>query len=123
VRLVWGNEYNLALCGAKVALVFLSKLNRDTYTRRTFEIPGSGTAMLSEYTDDLAELFKEGSEIEFFRNPEQMLQKISSYLGDEKRRHSIAKSGHDRVLADGHDVVSRMKQVVHLVLAVREQRV
>lgn len=122
VRLVWGNEYNLALCGAKVALVFLSRLNRDTYTRRTFEIPGSGTAMLSEYTDDLAELFKEGSEIEFFRNPEQMLQKILSYLGDENRRHSIAKSGHDRVLADGHDVVSRMKQVVNLVLEVREQR-
>ena len=36
VRLVWGDDYNRALCGARVALCFLSKLNRDTYTRRCF---------------------------------------------------------------------------------------
>lgn len=122
VRLVWGNEYNLALCGAKIALVFLSKLNRDTYTRRTFEIPATATAMLSEYTDDLASLFEEGKEIEFFRNPEQMLQKISGYLGDDERRRSIAEAGCNRVFKDGHDVVSRMRQFVDWVAAAREKR-
>ena len=34
VHLVWNGDYNKALCGAKIALCFLSKLNRDTYTRR-----------------------------------------------------------------------------------------
>ena len=57
VRLVWGEEYNRALCGARVALCFLSKLNGDTYTRRCFEIPAARTFILSEYSDDLASLF------------------------------------------------------------------
>jgi len=37
-----GDNYAKALCGAKVCLAFLSKLNRDTYTRRCFEIPACG---------------------------------------------------------------------------------
>ena len=32
------NDYNLALNGSKIALVFLSKINNDTYTRRCFVI-------------------------------------------------------------------------------------
>lgn len=122
VKLVWGDEYNLALCGAKVALVFLSKLNRDTYTRRTFEIPAAGTAMLSEYTDDLATLFEAGDEAEFFSDSQEMLQKIANYLSDEERRQKIAEAGCRRVRVAGHDVESRMRQLVHWISDVQEQR-
>jgi hypothetical protein len=115
VRLVWGDEYNLALCGAKIALCFLSKLNQDTYTRRCFEIPATCTLMLAEYTDDLATLFREGEEVEFFRNREEMIAKISRYLSDEERRRAVAEGGYRRVLADGHDVASRMRQLMSWV--------
>jgi spore maturation protein CgeB len=112
VRLVWGDEYNQALCGAKIALCFLSKLNRDTYTRRCFEIPATQTFMLAEYTEDLAGLFHEGKEAEFFRTPEEMLAKIERYLKDPLQRQEVAKAGFRRVYEDGHDVVSRMRQVL-----------
>jgi spore maturation protein CgeB len=119
VRLVWGEEYNKALNGAKVALCFLSKLNRDTYTRRCFEIPATGTLMLSEYTDDLASLYKEGEEADFFRNQTELIEKLKFYLKDEKRRQLVAANGYRRVLADKHDVVSRMKKVLEWVESVR----
>ncbi|MBU0598531.1 MAG: glycosyltransferase [Candidatus Omnitrophica bacterium] len=112
VQLVWGEEYNRALCGARIALCFLSKLNRDTYTRRCFEIPATKTFMLSEYTDDLATLFQEGKEVEFFRSEEEMLLKIERYLKDEPGRKRMAEAGFRRVYDDGHDVVSRMLQVL-----------
>lgn len=112
VRLVWGEEYNRALCGARIALCFLSKLNRDTYTRRCFEIPATKTFMLCEYTDDLASLFQEGKEVEFFRGGEEMLSKIEYYLKDELNRNRVAETGFRRVYEDGHDVVSRMRQVL-----------
>lgn len=123
VRLVWGDEYNLALCGAKVALVFLSKLNRDTYTRRCFEIPATGTMMLAEYTDDLASLYLEGEEAEFFRNPAEMAEKIERYLADDVRRSKLASGGQRRVHADGHDVNSRMRQVLTWVTEIRERQI
>ena len=115
VQLVWGEDYNKALCGAKIALCFLSKQNRDTYTRRCFEIPATQTFMLSEYTDDLASLYKEGIETEFFRSWEELFTKLNRYLGNDALRQSIAHAGYKRAVADGHDVVSRMKQVLDWV--------
>ena len=119
VQLVWGEDYNRALCGARIALCFLSKLNRDSYTRRCFEIPATRTLMLSEYTEDLASLFCEGEEVEFFRTPEEMATKIERYLADEPRRLAVAEAGFKRVNEDGHDVVSRMQQVLAWVNEIR----
>lgn len=112
LQTVWGEDYTKALCGAKVALCFLSKLNRDTYTRRCFEIPACGTLMLAEYTEDLAALFRAGEEADFFRTRDQLADKLSFYLADEKRRQAVAARGRRRVIEDGHDVVSRMRQVI-----------
>ena len=122
IHLVWGEEYNKALCGAKIALCFLSKLNRDTYTRRCFEIPATGTLMLSEYTDDLASLYKEGEEVDFFRSKGELIEKLKLYLGNEKLRQVVADNGYKRVIVDGHDVVSRMKQVVAWVAEIKFQK-
>lgn len=123
VKLVWGEDYNRALCGAKVALCFFSKLNRDTYTRRCFEIPATGTLLLSEYSDDLAGLFSEGHEADYFRNPVEMIEKIRTYVEDDCRRQAVAAAGARRVVADGHDVVSRMAGVVASVLRLRQVKV
>jgi spore maturation protein CgeB len=109
---VRGDDYNLALCSARIALCFFSKLNRDTYTRRCFEIPATGTFMLSEYSDDMANLFVEGKEADFFRSPEEMIIKIDKYINDDALRTSIAEAGLRRVHRDGHDVVSRMQLVL-----------
>ncbi|RPH52582.1 MAG: hypothetical protein EHM85_02360 [Desulfobacteraceae bacterium] len=109
---VRGDDYNLALCSARIALCFFSKLNRDTYTRRCFEIPATGTFMLSEYSNDMANLFTEGKEADFFRSPEEMIMKIDKYINDDALRTSIAEAGLRRVHQDGHDVVSRMQLVL-----------
>ncbi len=120
VNLVWDEDYNRAISGARIALCFFSKLNRDTYTRRCFEIPAIGTMMLSEYTDDVATLYLEGEEIECFRSTEELVDKIEKYLGDEVMRSKLAKNGARRVRSDGHDVVSRMQQVTEWADDIRE---
>lgn len=116
VALVWGDDYNKAVSGAKIALCFLSKLNRDTYTRRCFEIPASGTFFFSEYSDDLSSLFTEGVDAEFFRSLEEFRGKLRRYLAeDEAARTRVAKAGHLRVLRDGHDVRSRMQDLIRWI--------
>lgn len=115
VQMAWGADYNKALCGAKVALCFLSKLNRDTYTRRCFEIPATGTVLLSEYSDELSTLFRAGVEADFFTSKEELITKLRRYLENDALRQSVARAGHARVTTGGHDVVSRMKQVLDWV--------
>lgn len=119
VRPAIGRHYRLAISGAKIALCFLSRRNRDTYTRRCFEVPAMETFLLSEHSPDLATLFTEGEEIELFRSREEMLTKVSYYLehGDERRR--IARAGRRRVERDGHDVVSRARELLRTVSAAR----
>jgi spore maturation protein CgeB len=112
VRLVWGEDYNKALCGAKVALCFLSKLNRDTYTRRCFEIPATKTVMLAEYSDDLASLYEEGKEADYFRSKTELVTKLRQYMLDGPRRQAVAEAGYNRVINGRHDVISRAKQVL-----------
>jgi len=115
VKLVWAEEYNKALCGAKIALCFLSKINRDNYTRRNFEIPSTRTLMLSEFSEDLAGLFKEGQEAEYFRNKSELISKIRLYISDNELRAQVAQAGFEKVVRNKHDVVSRMEEVLRLL--------
>ena len=102
-------NYRYAICGAKVALCFLSSLNQDTYTTRSFEIPAMKVAMLSQYTDDLATLYVPDSEAVFFRSRQELLEKLARLLDDNSWRQSVADAGYAKVYAAGHDVDSRMK--------------
>jgi spore maturation protein CgeB len=110
-----GEDYAKALCGAKICLCFLSKLNRDTYTRRCFEIPACGRLMLAERTDDLLKFFKEDEEACFFSSKEELVQKVQWLLENPKERDRIAAAGLRRVWFDGHDVNSRAIQFISLV--------
>lgn len=120
IDVAWGEDYNRALCGAKVALCFLSKLNCDTYTRRCFEIPATRTFLLSEYSDDLAGLYQEGVEAEFFRNCEELITKIKKYVSDEPLRCAIAEGGYRKVTTAGHDVESRIRHVLGWIHKLRQ---
>jgi len=54
---VKGTDYAKAVTGAGICLCFMSRLNRDTYTRRAFEIPACKGLLLSERTDDMQSLY------------------------------------------------------------------
>ena len=112
---VWGEDYNKALCGAKVALCFFSKLNRDTYTRRCFEIPAAGTLLISEFSSDLNGLLEEGLEADYFRNIDDLMEKLDMYLGNEILRNQVAQAGNRKVYDSGHDVKSRMTKLLQMV--------
>jgi len=115
VRPVWKTDYSKAISGAKIALCFLSKLNRDTYTRRCFEIPAIGTMLLCEYSDDMVCLYEAGKEADFFKSTEDFIDKVKMYLENDDLRLQVANGGYQRVMRDGHDIVSRMAKVVELV--------
>ncbi len=110
-----GENYNKAVNGAKICLCFLSALNRDTYTRRCFEIPAAGSLLLTQYSDDIASLFTPGVECETFRTSDELVQKLKSLLADPQRLEAIAEAGTRRLHQDRHDVVSRAREILDQV--------
>lgn len=106
------SEYNEVLNGAKIALVFLSKKNNDTYTRRVFEIPATKTVMVSEYTDDMATMFESRKEIFFFSDKEECLNVINELLSQPQLIQDVAEQAYNRLIEDGHEVFDRVTQVI-----------
>jgi hypothetical protein len=106
---LWDAEYNKAICGARIALAFLSRLNRDTYTRRCFEIPAAGTMLLSQRTAELEQLFTPGIDADFFASPDELIAQLRRYLAEPLRLAAVARAGHERVRKDGHGLSDRMR--------------
>ena len=113
--MVWGEDYNNALCNSKIALCFLSKVNNDTYTRRCFEIPATETLLMSEKTSDLTSLFQENNEAVFFEKINDFGEKLDKLLNNKNEIKRIARNGNMRIWKDGHDINSRVKYIIKII--------
>lgn len=108
-------EYAKAINGAKICLGFLSKINRDTYTRRCFEIPASGGLLLCERTSDLTNWFREDIDACFFSTPDECYSKVEFLLNNLDIARKIALNGMTRIINDGHDINSRTIELLNKI--------
>jgi spore maturation protein CgeB len=67
---------------------------------RDFEVPMSGGFYLAEHSDELAEFFTPGVEIETWRSREELRDKCSYYLAHDEERRRIAAAGRARALRE-----------------------
>ncbi|WP_010433916.1 glycosyltransferase [Vibrio cyclitrophicus] len=106
--------YNEALNSAKVCLSFLSKLNNDTYTRRTLEIPATKTVMLAEYTKEQAAMFEPDVEAVYFKNHDEAINKLYFLLEHSEQRESIAQAGYNKVIEGPYQLADRVHDIISI---------
>lgn len=106
-------NYNEILNKVKIAIVFLSHLNEDTYTTRCFEIPVVKTLMVAPYNDDMASLYQDGKEVILYRNVNEFVNKIEYYIQHESERIDVAECGYLRVIKDKHEATDRVKEIIN----------
>ncbi len=94
-------DYIKTVDGAKIALCFLSKRNRNESTGRSFEIPAIGIFMLAEHTTEHEYLYGDGVGAGLFSNENELIAKARYYLDHDKKRESIASTGQARCRALG----------------------
>ena len=104
--------YNQILNATEIAIVFLSKINHDTYTRRCFEIPAVKTMMIAPYTKDIAAMYTADKEVVFYSSKEEFVNKICYYLEHEDERKKIAEAGYRRLLKGKNEVTDRVQYVM-----------
>jgi spore maturation protein CgeB len=105
-----------AIGGAKIALGFLRKKNRDDYTQRTFEIPACGGLLLAERTSRHRSFFEEGLEAEFFDpiSSDELVAKTRALLADDDRRDRIRSAGRTALHRQKHTYHDRVARLLEL---------
>lgn len=109
---VFGDAYSATIAKSKFALCFLSRINDDVYTRRNFEIPMAVTAVISERTKELQDIFIDKKEILLFDSKEELLDKIQNCLGDNDLIKKISEAGYKKVKSLGFSENDRARQII-----------
>lgn len=88
----------IIFAGSKINLNLSLKGIEGGTPKRIMDICEAGGFALTNYCQETGELFKEGEEIEMFRTPEELVDKVSYYLEHEDERKRIAQNGQQKVL-------------------------
>jgi spore maturation protein CgeB len=81
---------------------------------RLFESTGVGTLLLTDWKENLGEIFVPGKEVVAYRTAEECLELLKYYLNHEEARASIARNGQRRTLGE-HNYLQRMGEFVEIV--------
>lgn len=98
---VWGEQLHQLLFSSKIVLNITRSHFYGAETGinlRIFEALAAGAFLLTDYCDEVAELFVIGKEIETFRSSSELISKVKYYLANEKERMEIARRGHEKFL-------------------------
>ncbi|TKF64247.1 glycosyltransferase family 1 protein [Vibrio sp. F13] len=114
--------YNDALNSSLICLSLLSKLNQDTYTRRTLEIPATRSLMLAEFSDEQANMFNPGTEAVYFSSKEECIDLVKNLLSDKTKLHKIAASGYAKFVVGPYSMENRVDDIVKVTKKFRRIR-
>jgi spore maturation protein CgeB len=81
---------------------------------RLYETTGVGTLLLTDWKENLREMFDPIAEVAVYRSPDECVEKIGYYLREEGERNRVARAGQKRTLRE-HTYRQRMAQLVALV--------
>ncbi len=89
-----------ALARGSVAINLMRPQNRRSHNMRSFESPACGAFTMSQRTEELAELFREGEEIVCFGTPAELRAQVAWWLAHPADRRRVAEAGFARVKDD-----------------------
>ena len=81
---------------------------------RLFEATGVGTLLVTDWKENLHEMFEPGKEVVAYRTPEECAELIRYYLEHDDEREAIACAGQQRTLRE-HTYYQRMEELVDIV--------
>lgn len=81
---------------------------------RLFEATGTGALLITDYKDNLGELFCIGEEIVAYRSAEECADLVDYYLAHPEEAEIIARAGQARTLTD-HNYVRRMAHTAEIL--------
>ncbi len=113
-------EIPAVLGSAKIGLNLLRPQNEAGHNIRTFEIPATGSLMLSERSQELLNLFAEDREAVYFSSPGELRQKVDYLLQHPDLMNTIATAGYQQALK--HTINERVKEISQIYKQINCQK-
>jgi SAM-dependent methyltransferase/tetratricopeptide (TPR) repeat protein len=112
---VWGREMFYVLGASKITVNrHIDVAENYANNMRMFEATGCGALLITDYKDNLNELFDIGKEVVAYRSPEECVELIKYYLGHPDEAEAIAKAGQERTLRE-HSYRLRMVKTAEML--------
>lgn len=103
--------------GAKISLCLVRRANRDGHSMRSYEIPAMGGCMLAEDTEDHRTLFgPEGTSVQYFTTPEDLLDKAPTLLARKDERRRMANTARERIVDGANTYGDRLTTMIKLAM-------
>jgi SAM-dependent methyltransferase len=112
---VWGREMFQTLARSAITINrHIDVAENFANNMRLFEATGCGALLITDYKDNLSELFDIGKEVVAYRSPEECATLVKYYLDHPDEAQQIAKAGQARIHRD-HTYEKRMKHTAELM--------
>jgi len=112
---VFGLEMYETLQASRVSLnIHADSSPTHASNMRLFETTGVGTCLVTDWKDNLPELFEPDREVVTYRSAAECAEKIKWLLDHPTEREAIAKAGKDRTMID-HSFLKRAKQLDEII--------
>lgn len=111
----WGVTMYQVLAASKITINHhIDIAGSHANNLRLYEATGVGTMLLTDWKEDLHEIFEPGKEVVTYRSPEECLELVRYYLEHDDEREAIARAGQARTLSE-HTFENRMKELMSIV--------
>lgn len=112
--LAWGRDMYRVLQRSKLTINHHGDVPAYANNCRLYEATGVGTCLVTDWKENLHEIFEPGKQVVAYRTPEECAELIQHYLEHEDEREAIARSGQQRTLRE-HTYYQRMEELVEIV--------
>ena len=107
---VWGTDmFNMLLRSEITVNRHIDAAGANANNMRLFEATGCGALLITDFKDNLQDLFEVGKEVVAYRTPQECAELICYYQRNKEEAKAIAKAGQARTLRE-HSYANRMKQ-------------
>ena len=110
----WGRQMYQIFRKSKITLNHHGDIGPYANNFRLYEATGVGSLLITDWKENLHEMFELGKEVIAYRTPEECMELLSYYLDHDEERESIAGAGQQRTLRD-HNYDRRMRELLEIV--------
>ena len=90
-------EMPLVFRNSKINLNITSRCIKTGIPLRVFDVLACGGFLMTNYQQEIAEMFRDGQDLVMYNNMEDLEEKTAYYLAHEKERMQIARNGYEAI--------------------------